>query len=131
MQLRFITRAASESLNASLGLPARGTEQDWDIELADASRVEEFLDCLERLTNEDERFALLSLIVASADSRLDSDGQGPWLGRVRNAVQGQPGALASLAGIWIGNDPPNSFAITPHLSDLMPPEVPSATTRND
>lgn len=65
---QFPSADAIAFLNRSLDLPARGDEQDWEIELADKSRVAEFLDFYE--TNEltrEQQFALMSLVLASLD----------------------------------------------------------------
>lgn len=66
---RYPTAAAIERLSADLGLSKVG--QDWEIEAADSHRVKEFLDYYDtRQLNDDERFTLMSLIVASFDERL-------------------------------------------------------------
>ncbi|MEM9021411.1 MAG: hypothetical protein AAGC44_12685 [Planctomycetota bacterium] len=68
-QHRFATAASIDHLSAVLGLPEYG--QDWEIETADACRVSEFVTCYDlQQLDEDERFALMSLIVASFDELL-------------------------------------------------------------
>ena len=68
---RFLTAAAIDRISADLNLAEVG--QDWEIEAADSSRVVEFLDYYDtRQLDDDERFALMSLIVASFDERLSS-----------------------------------------------------------
>ncbi len=66
--LQFPSADAIAFLNRALDLPASGNEQDWEVELADKSRIAEFLDFYE--TNElapEQRFALMSLVLASLD----------------------------------------------------------------
>lgn len=64
----YPTWEAMVLLERELSLPATGEEQDWDIELADPSRVDEFLRYLESHDlSEDARFALMALIIASLD----------------------------------------------------------------
>lgn len=64
----YPTWEAMALLERELLLPATGEEQDWDIELADPSRVDEFLCYLESHDlSEDARFALMALIIASLD----------------------------------------------------------------
>ena len=66
---RFPTGAAIARLTADLGLAPAG--QDWELEAADARRVGEFLDRYDAGGLDDnERFALMSLIVASFDGSL-------------------------------------------------------------
>lgn len=70
---RFTTAAAIKRLNSLLGLPADPYRQDWEIEVSDGARLPEFVDHYDQCPlNDDERFALMSLIVASAHDALDS-----------------------------------------------------------
>lgn len=61
-------------LNKLLNLPARGDEQDWDIELADPARLSEFLATFKayNLTLSVKK-AFLALIIASYDDLLQYD----------------------------------------------------------
>lgn len=71
---RYPTGAAIDRLSADLGLTYRG--QDWELLAADPHRVIEFLDYYDtRELNDDERFTLMSLIIASFDERLSTTGQ--------------------------------------------------------
>jgi hypothetical protein len=77
---RLATGAAHLRLNAVFGFSPDAYSQDWDVELADGERLLEFVDAYSRLElSDDERFALMELIVASAHDALDfhgmSDGQ--------------------------------------------------------
>ncbi len=66
---RHPTAAAIERLAKMFGLPSAG--QDWEIVCADADRVCEFLDAYESAPlNQDEKFTLMALIVASYDELL-------------------------------------------------------------
>ncbi|SEN11839.1 hypothetical protein SAMN05192574_102502 [Mucilaginibacter gossypiicola] len=64
----------TDYLNKLLNLPARGDEQDWDIELADPARLSEFLATFKAydLTLSVKR-AFLALIIASYDDLLQYD----------------------------------------------------------
>lgn len=61
-------------LNNLLNLPAKGDEQDWDIELADPARLSEFLATFKafHLTLSVKK-AFLALIIASYDQLLQYD----------------------------------------------------------
>ena len=77
---RFATRAAHDRLDALFAFPHDPYRQDWEIELSDGSRLEEFFIAYEsQELTEDERFALMALVVASAHDALDfhnlTDGQ--------------------------------------------------------
>lgn len=66
--MKYVPHTYDEYINRMFSLPARGDEQDWDLELADPDRVEEFLSRFPEIEHTDElAFALMSLIVASFD----------------------------------------------------------------
>jgi len=67
-------------LNALLGLKEEVGMQDWDIELADPERVQEFCSAYRnQIEDEDEKFTLMTLIVASYDDYLSASGHNPAL----------------------------------------------------
>ncbi|WP_223577897.1 hypothetical protein [Sphingobacterium sp. GVS05A] len=60
------------ALSKTLSLPYTGTEQDWDIEMADSNRINEFIDLYHQYDLAfEEKTALMSLIVASYDDYLN------------------------------------------------------------
>ena len=74
VKYRFPTKEAICSLNSKLSLPATGLEQDWEIELADRTRVSEFLALLDNKNlDDDEKFALMALTIASFDEALNAE----------------------------------------------------------
>jgi len=69
--MKYVTGDASEKLEKLLRLPATGEEQDWEIELADPNRLDEFIRVFsEGEYNQEERFAFGALIVSSFDGLL-------------------------------------------------------------
>ncbi|MEE9336424.1 MAG: hypothetical protein V3U65_20240 [Granulosicoccaceae bacterium] len=59
---------AIKLLNKKLNLPATGDEQDWEIELADANRINEFISFYENESLDDDKlYALMALIVGSLE----------------------------------------------------------------
>jgi hypothetical protein len=72
---RFPTRAAIDSLSARFGFQNESWMQDWEYQVADASRLEEFLVALEgdELTD-DERFTLSQTVMQCFDD-LAAEGQ--------------------------------------------------------
>lgn len=62
------------ALSKKLSLPYKGTEQDWDIEMADSNRINEFIDLYHQYDLDfEERVALMSLIIASYDDFLNEN----------------------------------------------------------
>lgn len=70
----IISDKAKDILDQQFGLDATGTEEDWDIELSDPDRVDEFLSFMESEQLDDEVYlALMALIVASYEELLTSE----------------------------------------------------------
>ncbi|MBD1546696.1 hypothetical protein [Roseibium aggregatum] len=69
--MKYVTRYAEDTLSRMFSLPATGQEQDWEVELADDDRTEEFLAGYPEIKDDDElAFGLVWLIVASFDFRI-------------------------------------------------------------
>lgn len=82
----YLTKEAIENLDTKLCLPNLDQfSQDWEYELADSSRILEFITFYEQhdLTK-DEKFALMALIISCFDDYL-SEGEGP--GEVWNQIR--------------------------------------------
>lgn len=78
--------AAIERVSALVGVRTEG--QDWDVEQADAGRLDAFCDAYEReALTADERMALMRLIVASCDDSLRAGQFPPALARVEAALR--------------------------------------------
>ena len=123
---RFPTAAAIQSLDAALYLPLR--RQDWEIEVADAARVGEFLDLYEcGKLDEDERFSLMSLVVASYDELLRESGdRGHHLwARIRRHLVDHFALHAYTVQGWSfpdeddDYDPDEVFPFTPYAREVM------------
>jgi len=69
--MKHVTRYAEDTLNRMFSLPATGGEPDWNAELGDENRVEEFIAGYPLIRDDDElAFGLAWLIVASMDFRI-------------------------------------------------------------
>lgn len=70
MNERFVTPAAIEALALRFGLPASPSMQDWSWEMADPTRLDDFLAFYEEgdLTD-DQRFVLMEMILQSFEDR--------------------------------------------------------------
>lgn len=64
--LRYATAEAIEQLSARFGFPPRPDMQDWEWEVADSNRIDEFLAAYETGgLSDDERFTLMEIILES------------------------------------------------------------------
>jgi hypothetical protein len=69
-----------KKLNSLLDLPYRDGMQDWDIELADSNRIQEFCDFYEReYLGSHEKQALMALIIASYNDYIEERGNEVFL----------------------------------------------------
>lgn len=116
-----LTKDAVTFLNQALHLPATGREQDWDLELADQGRAEEFVAYLEGGSfSQEQKFALMSLILASVEDMAREGDVSPVLwGRVQRQLRADSILYAALVRQWgPKDDDPDSFAISPRLAAL-------------
>lgn len=127
---RFPTRAAIDSLSARFGFQNEPWMQDWEHQVADASRLEEFLAVLDgdELTD-DERFTLSQTVMQCFD---DLAGEGrdvaatePWQRFVRS-IRARPDLHPYTLCYWANEDasPEDAFAISrlvrPLWAELKP-----------
>lgn len=114
--VRYPSRRALENLCALLQLQS-AYNSDWEVELADASRLAEFLDAYDHPNlDEDDRFLLMGIIVASLDDALSqgSDVDGFWAS-VESILRRHGELHASTMSYWACGDaldPDHQFAIT-------------------
>lgn len=120
-EIRFPTGAAIDRLSADLDLAEVG--QDWEIVAADSRRVSEFLDYFDtRQLNDDERFALMSLIIASFDERLSAGPDDVSQDRIVARLTTRFDVFNYLVHYWAlpdedGTD--NAFNFTPVARQIM------------
>jgi len=69
----YVTKEAVDSLTQKLDLPKNdGFSQDWEYEVSDSSKVEEFLYSYENLgLNKDEKYALMTIIISSYNDAIE------------------------------------------------------------
>jgi len=120
---RYPTTAAIERLNSILGFSPNSYSQDWDIELSDGTRLLEFVDLYESgCLGEDERFTLMTLIVASADDALNSHGLDAALwGRIHNLLVTDAEKHADTVHYWCcaaATCDDECFTLTPQMRDV-------------
>ena len=117
----ILKQSAIEYLNRLLHLPATGKEQDWDIELADATRLDDFLNVLDHQhLSDDQKQALMALIIASYDDflGLGQSAFDPYRERIALHLQKNPLLYEDLLNYWAlwGDDnSENLWNVTPFI----------------
>lgn len=120
---RYSSRAAIAKLSALLRLPNDPGMQDWEIQVADHARLDEFLVAygLPEL-DEDDRFTLMQLIVASLDDAVSAEPLfEPLWRRAAGLIRRDAHIHATTLAYWArGNDrdPDHQFRITPRVRAL-------------
>lgn len=120
----FVRQDTLKRLSENLSLPYTGTEQDWELEMADASRIDEFIEYYKNnLLSKDEKYALISLIIASYDDvlslgklRIDHN----WT-MIKTLLEKDRILFADLISYWKledETDDDNLFAITPLIRTI-------------
>jgi len=123
MNQRSITRESQMKLGSLLGFDVLGS-QDWELECADLNRIGEFLDLYEdQGLNDDERFALMALIVASFDDYLSTNRNDVALAsRIRRHLTTHFELHKSTIHYWSlpGESKPETlFSITPFIRQIV------------
>lgn len=75
---RYIVPATRARIAALANVPAEAGMQDWPLEVADASRLDEFIALLEKAENDDDRFALMELVLYSVDDATPTKREKVW-----------------------------------------------------
>ena len=116
-----LPKEAITALNQALRLPATGREQDWEIELANPDRVNDFVDYAENhALSGGEKHALMALILGSLEdlAHRKEVPSAVW-NRVARLLRAEPGLHAGLVEQWgPRNDGLDGFAISPLLQSL-------------
>ena len=120
----ILTAGAIEKLNMLLDLPYMDWMQDWDIQLADSNRIQEFCDTYERENlDSNEKQALMALIIASYNNYLEERGNEVFLWNKIAALLRQDFDLhKSTLLYWMCDDNKEvigGFAVTPLIKALL------------
>lgn len=118
-----LKRRAVKFISQKLNLPVTGGEQDWDIELADPTRIEEFVMLFKQDSGLDteQKYALMALILASYEDALQG-GQplnGSW-DYIKKTLKNDL-TYSDLIEYWslpTENNEGNLFGITPYIRSL-------------
>ncbi|MBN8822318.1 MULTISPECIES: hypothetical protein [unclassified Spirosoma] len=119
--MHILTQQAINIVSQKLHLPITGLEQDWDIELADSSRIDEFLTLFKQDNNLDneQKYVLMALILASCDDALqegkalsrDSWTYIEWVLKTHSIYH----ALIDYWGLPTSKNENDLFALTPYI----------------
>jgi hypothetical protein len=120
---RYVMPDACVRLDAEFSFPPLSDPQDWEIELSDGSRLLEFVDAYSALElNDDERFALMALIVASAEDAIDHSTWSDQLwSRIHDLLLANFDLHAATIRYWCcpqATHPDQLFSITPRIRDI-------------
>lgn len=111
-------------LNRAFGLPATGDEQDWDLELSNKDRIEEFMVFYEtKSLSKVQKQELMKLIISSLDD-LAWDGDIPvifWIQFIGLALRDKSLHQESLNywACWRAAGPESEFKISPLIRETL------------
>ena len=120
---RFPTRGSIDSLAKRFGLRNMPGMQDWEWEVADPARLDEFLGAyLSGSLSDDERFTLMeALLQCFEESNLDLESDDRW-SRVMLALDEGIELHASTLWYWScvdGKEPSRWFRVTPLVRSVF------------
>lgn len=116
MKRNYGSGEAKEKFSTLFDLGARGDEQDWEVQLADPSKLTAFLDCYERCDlSEDEKITLMLLIIASFDDYLYRTAPGAIGKRIKALLTTDIHLHSATVEYWASWDveEEDSFACSP------------------
>lgn len=115
----ILTKEIIEQLGQKLSLPFTGMEQDWDIEMADSYRINDFLKFYHQNDlSYDSKAALMSLILASYEDFLNENDlkiDNRW-NEIKSILESERIIFVDLIDYWsLDNETEedNHFRITP------------------
>lgn len=119
----ILKKEAIEKLSIGLSLPYQGNEQDWDLEMANAERIDDFINYYlgEGKLSDDEKLALTALILASYEDFLNNGMKRDknWE-IVKEILKSNPQLYYELINYWqLGNTSEDDlYQITPLLREI-------------
>ena len=119
---RYPTRAAIDSLAARLGLRNEPNMQDWEWEVADPARLDEFISTYrDPELSEDERFTLMETIIQSCEDLGDGlSDDGRW-GEVRALLEEHIDLHICSVWYWasLETDLVDAWQVSPFMRGLV------------
>ncbi|MHA7101008.1 hypothetical protein [Roseivirga pacifica] len=117
--LRYATRDAQRKLSKRLGFHWYENTQDWDLTESDSERIKEFLQIYKSDDlSDDEKFALMELIISSFDDLVEEGGninrEGIWTD-CKHILNNEPWLHITTIHYWSSlehKDPKKGFSVT-------------------
>ncbi len=111
-----------EQLSRKLSLPYMGFEQDWEVELADKNRIDEFISYYnENDLSAEMKYATMSILLASYDDFLNDkelDIDYRWY-EIEIILKSEKGIFRDLIEHWaVDSEIENIFRITPLIREI-------------
>jgi hypothetical protein len=120
---RFPTRAAIEALGVRFDLPHDRSMSDWEWEVADPERIDEFIAAYQSgELDDDERFTLMEMILQSFDDLGDDVADDPRWNLVLSLLDANFRLHAHSIWYWArpeSKHPEEQFAITPTVWGIL------------
>jgi hypothetical protein len=120
---RFATRAAIDSLAARFGLVNEPGMQDWEWEVADPGRIDEFLSTYESgELSEDERFTLMETMLQSFEELPAALAAHPRWSRLLDILDCNASLHARSIWYWSApeaDDLEECWRVTPFLRSIL------------
>lgn len=121
----YFKKEVLEKISKALLLPYNGDEQDWDLEMANPDRLDEFIrhyndSCL---NSDEEKKTLMALILSSYDDFLNKTGQevdNKWF-EIRDILKNNKDLFVNLIDYWSLDDEvknENLFKITKLVREI-------------
>ena len=130
MKDSWVTKHSSEKLSSLLGLNEFTSSQDWQFIHADPKRIDEFLTLYEHDSlTDDDRFALMALILSSFDERIlptnsDDDDLAQRLRQLLIANLKLHECTIWYWCVWDEPDTENQFRVTPFMRETWTEQNP-------
>lgn len=124
MENRYPTGKAITSLIKKLNLPKRSKySQDWEYEIADSERVDEFITYYQNnLSDEDEKFTLMLIIIESCNDAISENNlENKTWEKVKKSLMEDYYIHKQTIDYWCSEeekDIEDCFAITPLIREI-------------
>ena len=120
--MMILRKEIIEQLSRKLSLPYMGFEQDWDVELADKNRIDEFISYYnENDLSAEMKYATMSILLASYDDFLNDkelDIDYRWY-EIEIILKSEKGIFRDLIEHWaVDSEIENMFRITPLIREI-------------
>ena len=122
MTSKELRKEIIEQLSRKLSLPYMGFEQDWDVELADKNRIDEFISYYnENDLSAEMKYATMSILLASYDDFLNDkelDIDYRWY-EIEIILKSEKGIFRDLIEHWaVDSEIENIFRITTLIREI-------------